>query len=92
MMYIAFNSGGRIGFGAAVVISTVWSSAASTAVTRDSSSFTSEVLDRARFRLKTTSALVKGVPSWKRTPWRRSKRQVVGEVSCHAVASAGSIS
>jgi hypothetical protein len=42
--------------------------------------------------LKTTSSLVNGVPSWKRTPGRRSNCQVVDSISCHATASAGSIS
>ena len=44
----------------------------------------------ARSRLKTTSSTVRGLPSWKRTPWRSSNRQVVGSTSFHETASAGS--
>ncbi len=38
----------------------------------------------------TASSAVKGVPSWKVTPRRSVKRQVVGPVICHAVARPGS--
>jgi hypothetical protein len=83
---------GRIGLGVAVVIRTVWSPTASTAVIGETALLKSEVLDVPRCMLKTTSAPVNGVPSWKRTPWRRSNCQVVGSTSRQATASAGSIS
>ena len=92
MIGIELSCSGRIGLGAAVVIRTVWSSTASTAVIGEMAVLKSEVLDVARLTLKMTSSLVNGVPSWNRTPWRRSNCQVVAPVSCHATASEGSIS
>ena len=62
-MKIVLSWSGRIGLGVAVVIRTVWSSTASTAVIGGKSPLKSEVSDSARFRLKTTSSLVNGVPS-----------------------------
>jgi hypothetical protein len=50
----------------------------------------SEPSPAARPKLNTTSSAVNGVPSWKRTLRRRSKRHTVGAVWAHLVASAGS--
>ena len=52
---------------------------------------TLEVGPWARCTENTTSAAVKGAPSWNFTPWRSVKRQVVGLVCCQAVARPGTI-
>ena len=49
----------------------------------------SEPSPAARLKVNTTSSAVNGVPSWNLTPGRRSKRQTVGLVCAHLVASAG---
>ena len=49
----------------------------------------SEPSPAARAKLNTTSSAVNGVPSWNCTPLRSSKRQTVGEVCFHEVASDG---
>jgi hypothetical protein len=46
---------------------------------------------RARSYENTTSSAVKGVPSWKRTPWRSFTIHFVGETFSHDVASHGTI-
>ena len=49
----------------------------------------SEPSPAARLKVNTTSSAVNGVPSWNCTPLRSSKRQTVGVVCFHLVASAG---
>lgn len=80
----------RMGLGWWVSKSTVFASTARTSFTVASTEPTLDPGARTRWTLKTTSSEVKGVPSEKRTPRRRWKRQTVGETCSQRSASAGS--
>ena len=79
-----------MGLGAVVSKSTVWSSTLRISFTEASTACRLEPWARTRWALKTTSSAVKGVPSVNFTPWRRWKRQTVGEGCSQRSASAGS--
>ena len=85
---IRFRS--SVGLGAARIRSTVWLSILRTSFTPATKICIVPCGWRMRSKLKTTSSAVKGVPSWKRTPRRSSKRICVGPSVVHLVASAGS--
>jgi hypothetical protein len=90
MMGGQHSSSQGIGLAVAAVNRTVSASTASTPATPLTKPFADEVSVFARATLKTTSALVKGLPSWKVTPRRSSISQVSGSSRFQLTASPGS--
>ena len=81
----------RIGLGASVTNSTVWSSILTISFTPASRVVRSDPFARTRSAENSTSSAVKSSPSWNLTPRRRWNRQRSGATICQRTASAGSM-
>jgi len=90
MMRKSTNCRSTIGLGADRITSTVWLSTFLMSATPATNGCIVPTGCLMRWKENTTSSAVNGEPSWNLTPLRSSKRQLVGPVCVHLVASAGS--